>query len=126
MGDDTEIWIEPCFYCGMPATTVDHVTPRCYHWALALAKQATDPKAFAVETIPACFECNMLAGRRLFLHKWAKKKYLKERRRKKYARILRMPDWSPTDIAGISGYALRQAIIAGLERRDQLRRQIAW
>ncbi len=75
--------------------------------------------------VRACQECNSVAGAKFFKSIGAKRRYVQARMKRRYARYLRMPDWSEADI-GELGWELQQRVRRGLSIRDQTRRRVAW
>jgi hypothetical protein len=121
--------LEPCYYCGSPANTVDHVVPRSL---LADLAALSDEAVTAVlvhpgrtMTVPACRECNCLLGSQYFSTLAARKAWLKERLRRRYRRVLQMPDWAEEELEELR-YNLRVAIEASLARRDTVRQRLRW
>ncbi len=111
-----------CVYCGERANTEDHVIPRSHIAKLlgiiALSKQLI--------TVPACSECNSIAGAKLFPGIGAKRRYILGRLRVKYKRVLEMPNWSETELESIECRNLKTAILTGLALRDRVRRRLNW
>lgn len=116
----------PCTYCGLPADSVDHVVPR--HLLERADAAGLDLfRVFRMQrwTVPACRECNSIIGARIF-------KTLAERRaaahkgiRKKYAALLRIPDWSEDDLAEM-GPRAREDIRHAIRARDGVRERLRW
>ncbi|HXI47169.1 MAG TPA: hypothetical protein VNH39_01180 [Steroidobacteraceae bacterium] len=75
--------------------------------------------------VPACHQCNCIAGKHTFRSIGAKRRYIQRRLAQKFKRLLAMPDWSESELDEL-GYALRQSIINSLGARDYLRGRLAW
>jgi hypothetical protein len=109
-----------CYYCGLIATTTDHVRPR----------HLRDRMEFVggwrgTETVPACRECNVLIGARWFGTITARKQFLKDKLRRRYAHELRIPAWSEAELAQL-GPIMRGEVLAGLRRQHIVRQRLAW
>ncbi len=77
------------------------------------------------ETVPACTECNSLAGMRLFVTVGAKRRWLKRRLRERYAKLLASPAWTKDEIADL-GYGLRSHVQRSEEAREITRQRLSW
>ena len=121
--DDLDI--PGCYYCGLWADTIDHTIPR------ALLRYQLDPVALKEitgiqrTTVPACLECNMLLGSQVFPTLAERKDWLKARLRRRYHKLLRMPDWSEDELLEL-GPSLQRHVRAALRQRDLVRKRIAW
>ena len=103
-----------CTYCGIPASTLDHVPP--ISWSASANEDAKKEMNFY--KIPSCDECNSaLSNLRLFsvmerihhVHTWLKKKYKK---------ALRMPYWDEDELKELSS-----TMIAEVRKAEK---QSAW
>lgn len=56
--------------------------------------------------LPACLECNILAGARVFQTVGDKRRYVQSKIRQKYARVLAAPSWTDEEIDDL-GFTLR-------------------
>lgn len=110
-----------CVYCGVPATTNDHFVPLSVVDALAPLVGHLTGKVL----VPACGECNSIAGAVSFPSIGAKRRFIQRRLAQKNAKLLASPDWSQEELEGV-GYGLRTAIVGAQIRRDWLRARIAW
>ncbi len=59
--DGYEIEVTPCYYCGIPSESIDHVPPRCYVQELVDLGIVRMKDLFL---LPACIDCNVVLGRR--------------------------------------------------------------
>lgn len=75
--------------------------------------------------VPACGECNFLAGTKVFASLGAKRRWLHLRLKRRYAKILKLPDWSKTELNDLS-LRLQESIRAGLKLRDLTHKRIKW
>jgi len=123
------IGVTPCYYCGVPADTIDHVIPR--HILESLATLA-DPEVSAyynrkhkVKTFPACRECNSLIGAKYFGTLAERKDYLKERLRRHYRNVLGTGEWSDRDLGELE-YNLQGYIVGSIHAKELLLRRLAW
>lgn len=85
---------DPCTYCGIPADTMDHVPP------VSRAIEVKDEETFAL--VPACAECNSSLGDRLILALSERRAYIRDRLRKRYAKLLNRPRWDDDELAELS------------------------
>jgi hypothetical protein len=84
-----------CLYCGLVATTEDHFPPVSHSLRGYL--------------LPACAECNGLAGTNHPTNLKKRIAYVKEKLELKYKKLLAMPVWSKDELKQI-GYNLRSGI----------------
>ncbi len=77
------------------------------------------------ETVPACTECNSLAGAKLFITVGAKRRWLKKRLRARYAKLLEAPAWSEAEIAEL-GFELRTHVERGQEAKRLTLMRLRW
>ena len=119
---DTEEPI-PCTYCGMPASTKDHVVPLSLLANIeGLGDDLRDeilkklPKLIAVY---ACNQCNRVLGNRFFRTITGRRAAVKDYLREKYARVLHQPDWAESEIEEL-GYGLQDFV----RRRKELKRVV--
>ncbi len=107
----------PCFYCGMPADTVDHVPPQMARPILI----AHGVSRWDFVEVEACHECNSSIGAKALYTLAERKKYIKERIRARYRRILQMPEWSEDQLKelgpGLKDFVAAQAYLALLTRK---------
>lgn len=95
-----------CTYCGDENDIIrEHVIPASY-----FGRRTFDNHQQWI--IPACQLCNSLAGSAVFFSIPEKANYIAKRYRGRYAKILRMPPWSPDEIKRMK-YRLR----VGLEQK---------
>ncbi len=82
-----------CVYCGMPANTMDHLMP------LSLMANLSDLNLNLKSIkVPACMECNNLAGTVFFTSFQDKKKFIRYKISQKYAKTLAMPEWDKWEL----------------------------
>jgi hypothetical protein len=110
---------EPCHYCGLPADCIDHVVPLVVVRALMELPDGTARLRARVLTVPACRQCNGIAGGSYFDTLAERAAYVKQRLRKKLASDLDCKDFTVDELdefePGLRGYvmnAMRRKIVA--------------
>jgi hypothetical protein len=103
-------WI--CFYCGEPATDVEHVKPR------SLVGERTIK-------VKSCRECNLFASNLLFETMDEKRDYIHTRIKKKYNRVLSSPDWEDSEINEL-GINLKTEVIKWKTLKATIKNRLAW
>lgn len=102
-----------CVYCGEPAEHIDHVLPVRYsNWRDGL----TPEERAQLVTVPSCAECNQLAGSRAFRSLIEKRDYIRDRIRRRYAKVLNGPVWTADETAEL-GDGLRSYVEGKQARR---------
>lgn len=116
-----------CFYCGAPADSIDHVVPKSL-----LRDLADDPQAQALLTargrileVDCCRQCNSLLGSDYDQTLAERKARLRRRLRRRYARLLDMPDWTDSELGHMGRY-LQQYILAHSAQRDWVRERLTY
>lgn len=111
----------PCTYCGLPASSQDHIPPQAYRKFLS----ETGDTRFPFHEVPACKECNSGLGA---VHLWtvtARKRYVKLRLRRKYAKYLKIPNWTDEERA-----ELGPGLLADLRSAEAIKhvtqQRLAW
>ena len=99
----------PCFYCGVPSNTPDHVWPRSQGGR---------------KTVPCCKECNVLLSAKTFSTIEDRVGYLKCRLATRYRKALATPDWTDEEL-GELGYNLRRKLRGRLILRGYIRERLA-
>jgi len=112
----------PCAYCGMPAETDDHVIPWSFY---ASVNDCVILSAYRWALVPACYECNCIAGDKVFETISQKRRYIQERLRCRYRKILSIPPWSEEDLADLSPL-LAQYVRHGLKLRAIISQRITY
>jgi len=82
-----------CTYCGLPATSMDHVPPitRCSDFN----KKALDYNNFF--KVPSCTQCNSALNDRVLYSIRERLDFIKKYLRKKYKNLLHLPTWEEED-----------------------------
>ena len=114
--------IAACVYCGVAAQSIDHFIPRSFSRMLAGEMR---PGHTRVPLLPACFECNSIAGNRLFRTVAAKRRRIHARLAAKYRTYLEMPEWSEEEL-GELGWMLQTKIRGSLAVQHWMRLRLAW
>ncbi len=110
-------YIGVCYYCGMIATSFDHFIPR------VLIKEGLFTEHQRL--IPACQQCNSILGARVFPTLALRREAAKAGIRKKYARILNIPEWTEEEIEEL-GYTLKTRVRAGWKLKQLIRYRLAY
>jgi len=94
-----------CFYCGLPAPTIDHVPP------LSKVKELRMTYDSLIYTkVPSCNECNLIAGDEPHVSIFERRIFLKEKLKLKYKKYIKLCDWEEDEISDL-GYNLRVSVI---------------
>jgi hypothetical protein len=104
------------------ADSVDHVPPRAARpqiIALGLASR------YPFQEVPACRECNSALGYAGPWHLAQRKVWIKRWLRRRYAKYLRIPMWTDSEL-GRLGPQFQQFVIAGLARKAEVEHRLRW
>jgi hypothetical protein len=110
-----------CFYCGLPANSIDHVVPQSVLYMLEDTGHSTHGNR--VMKVPCCHECNCLLGASCQSTLTERKKSLKDKLRHRYRKYLDLPDWTDQELSELGDH-LRKEIFASLAIRDLTRLRI--
>ncbi len=110
-----------CFYCGEPATSVDHSVPVAFYRTLYDICRPMGKKPL----VPACRECNSIAGAKLFTTLGQKRRYVQDRIRHKYRKILKLPIWESTEVDDL-GHELQSCVLNGVGLKTKTIRRLIW
>lgn len=105
-----------CVYCGLTANTQDHLMPQPW---------TGSGHRGSVFTVPACGQCNSAIGSRLAFNITERRAIAQAHLRKKYAKVLRRPEWTQDQLDEFEGH-LRAAVIAGLQEKQLLLDRLSW
>ena len=110
-----------CVYCGVRATTLDHFVP------LSVVAMLSDVlnEISGRFLVPACGECNSIAGNKVFKTIAAKRRYIQEKLRKKYRLVLVMPEWTEEQKESL-GWNMKTAVAEGLAKREWIKARLSW
>lgn len=112
---------KPCFYCGVPATGIDHLPPRSVRPTLI----AQGIKRWPFEEIDSCQECNSISAARPPWDKEGRKRKIKKLLAKRYRKFLRIPEWSDAEISRM-GDRMKDFIIAGRIIAELCKKRLKW
>ena len=104
-----------CVYCGQPADSLDHVPPLSRvddYRALGLVREM-------YLLVPACRDCNALAGSTLQATFPERVEYVKDEITRKNRRVIAAPEWDQDEIDELGG-SLKAYIIAQERKRKRL------
>lgn len=74
-------------------------------------------------TVPACHECNAIAGARVFASFRAKRRFIQRRLAERYRKLLAMPSWTEAELDELSP-SLRTHVEAALGHRAVIRARL--
>lgn len=113
----------PCTYCGMPADSIDHIPPRAYREFIAA--QGLQARYPFIEVM-SCRECNSALGARALWTVPLRKQRIVAYLKRKYAKYLAIPDWTPAEAEemgdGVLGSYIREGLIVRDVTRDRIKR----
>lgn len=109
---------EACVYCGNPASQIDHVHPQAAH------PNEANPHTAGL-LVPACGECNRIAGARIFKTLSHKREWIHWKLRRKHRRALALPYWSDQEKSEL-GPTLRDNLEVALKVQWVLRQRVAY
>ena len=105
-----------CVYCGDPPNQKEHVLPQSKIWMFQ--------GDYVSWILPACQECNYIAGGNLFRTFGDKTEYIHIKLKKKYKIALNC-NWTPEELDEL-GPSLRATIEKDLEMKKWLERRLKW
>lgn len=108
---------EQCVYCGEQARDLDHVIPQ--------AVTGTIFSSIIDITVPACQECNLIAGYHLHSSLNQRRTFIKARLKKKYKRDLNFPDWTHEELEEL-GCAMRLNVEQAIRRKKRIQARLAF
>ena len=112
----------PCYYCGCPAGTIDHIPPKSIR--PFLTDEHLDKKYPFIE-VDACHECNNLLGVRTIWTPIKRKRFIKLALRLRYKKFLRQPEW-PQEELNTLGVTLRSYVERMIIARKVLLQRLTW
>ncbi len=75
--------------------------------------------------VPSCAECNGIASNELHHSMHERRMYVKNKLRKKYGKLLAMPDWTDSEIAELEG-RLQESVLNTLEAKRRVALRVAY
>lgn len=121
--------VEPCYYCGMPATSIDHVVPRkLLNLLHSLDDELTTQTLMnrnRTLLVRSCRECNSLLSSRYDESLLSRKRRLRKILHKRYKNVLLTPSWTDTDL-NIMGYTVKTYIEQQIKLKTLIQKRLAW
>lgn len=108
-----------CFYCGEPASGVDHQPPI----SRVSDYQSIQLKREIYLKVPCCEECNNLVGEELTIDLLERERFVKHKLDKKYRKLADSPYWTEKELAQLKG-RLKEHIENHVNRLEWLERRI--
>ncbi len=111
---------DPCWYCGLPGESEDHVPPLS-----VVADLGTDylrKNGYSLYTLRCCTECNSVLGNRFLLTPEARSKALLSRYKKTYFDLIDRPKWTLSEIDELSGWLQKYVDESNMLREITVRR----
>lgn len=105
-----------CVYCGLYATSRDHLEP--VTWTGEASRRY-------VVTVPACGECNSVLNDSFAPTIPERRALVQERLRKRYKRVLQREEYTPAEIDEFEGM-LRTAVLDGIEEKRIVIDRLEW
>jgi hypothetical protein len=114
--------VEDCTYCGVEATTRDHLVPV----TTRVGGRRNRSGSFPGERVPACVDCNCrILGAVLLFTVEERRQFVAGRLKARLARS-KPARWSPEELEELGHGLLRQSVEAGLRERELLVRRYAF
>jgi len=115
-----------CYYCGMPALTIDHTIPKIILKSLAGQRKVLEELIGERKlTVSSCRECNSLLSSSYQKTLIERKSYLKFKLTYKYQKLLDMPKWTKEEIKEL-GPDLKQDIINTMKQKKLIQKRLKW
>lgn len=111
----------PCTYCGEISQCLDHIEPHCTTACGATKYLRRWAKHLVV---PACSECNNLLSNHNLLTIGERAKYLSQKYRQRYKKVLTLPKWSREELMELK-LNLRKKIAAEQRKKAIVQRRIS-
>lgn len=120
--------LTPCVYCGVPASSKDHVPPVSIRDWLYLQQglEAEMRRRFPPVEVPACHECNTLLGARWPWTVLGRKARIKIILRIRYRKVLAIPEWSDYEIGRLEDSPLKAKLLDKLALQQKIKERLAW
>lgn len=112
----------PCYYCGQPGITVDHVPPISLRSRLG---ELGLNDRYTFHEVRACHECNVLLGARPLYTLTDRKRFMKRTLRRRYARFLRLPIWTDAQLAEL-GPTLKSSVLSAILTAEIVHKRLNW
>lgn len=122
-GLNQDLVVKPCYYCGWPASTIDHVPPQ--HLRAGLNSTGLSER-FKFYEVDACKECNctILEGK-IILTLGERKAYVKKVLRRRYRHVLATIPFTDSELAQF-GPNLQSMINSNIAFREIILERLKW
>lgn len=118
-----------CYYCGEPASDIEHVIPRAF---LRRIRAVGDPQLLAdiglyssrLKVVPSCKECNSLLGTKYFGTTLERRAFVQGRLRSRYRLDLAVPAWTGRELAELRG-TLQRFVVEAQARKERIQRRVS-
>ncbi len=116
-----------CYYCGRQATQIDHVVPQSTIRMIAMSTEniTYDLMKNRALTVHSCGECNRLLSDSYQDTLIERKAELKKRLRRRYKKILEMPDWNEKEFEGLEWF-FQSDIEYHLQKKELVKKRLKW
>lgn len=119
-------WLKTCVYCGERATQLDHVFPLSLTVHLDMTHPITLKElAGALYLVPACGECNRIAGSEPFYAILDKRRFIQKKLKEKYSRRIKRVLWDEDELEEL-GPGLRSKIISDMLKMEAAENRILY
>lgn len=112
----------PCVYCGLPATSIDHIPPQAERQRLTALNLI---HRYELLEVNACRECNSCLGAKPYWTIKERKDYVKKYLGRKYKHYLSIPTWSDVELADL-GNTLASSVLTSIIIADVIKERIRW
>ena len=114
--------MKACYYCGVPAESIDHVPPRSARPTIIALNLE---KKYPFVEVHACLECNSILGARALWRLKERKDFIKKALKKKYRKHLQTAVFTDAELSEY-GYNLKTYLVSGEIMRRIVRQRLAW
>lgn len=111
---------ERCVYCGYYADVRDHVIPWSFNNVRGKSRTYEEDNV-----VPACSECNLIAGDKVFEDLTAKRDHIQGRIAQKYRKLLAMPDWTDEEVNKLAS-KLRKYVKMQMNAKRFISARLRW
>jgi len=116
-----ELQVDPCVYCGIPATGWDHVPPLCI--VANLSDLGINKRR--LQKLPSCSECNSFLGASNIDNVSDRRRHVLSRLEAKYRHHLKMPCWDEDELAEL-GSGLAEEVRRHARFSAYIKQRTAW
>lgn len=119
-------WYDKCVYCGDTAHELDHVFPVSKSSQLDLSRPNVRRElGQGLSIVPACTECNRIAGNRPFTLISEKRRYIQNRLKEKHKKLLHGVVWDLDELEDM-GPNMKRYILESMGLRWTLVQRVMW